>query len=119
MILIKYNNEDTKHGVTFSRVSDNIIRLEGGEENESGFLTFRMDGETQLGDFSDYTTIYKIEDNAVLYSNNGIVYEHFELADINTPDFPEDYIPQPSQLDRIEAQCLYTALCTNTIIEEV
>lgn len=33
------------------------------------------------------------------------------------PEQPSD--PQPTQLDRIEAQALYTALMTDTILEEV
>lgn len=100
MILIKYNNEDTKHGVTFSRVSDNIIRLEGTDPNSSGFLTFRMDGETQLGDFSDYTTIYKVEDNAVLYSNDESVYTEPEVPE-EIPFEPEPAIPMPTLEERV------------------
>ena len=32
---------------------------------------------------------------------------------------PEEPSPQPTQLDRIEAQVLYTALMTDTILEEM
>lgn len=31
----------------------------------------------------------------------------------------KEYIEEPSQLDRIEAQAMYTALMTDTLIEEV
>lgn len=30
----------------------------------------------------------------------------------------QEYVPTPSQMDRIEAQTLYTALMTDTLIEE-
>ena len=33
-----------------------------------------MDGETQLGDFSDFTTVYKVDGDSVSYSNDGSVY---------------------------------------------
>ena len=29
----------------------------------------------------------------------------------------EEYIPEPTQLDRIEAQLVYTAMCTNTLLD--
>lgn len=111
MIKIKFNDRENFEEVTFSRLSDNIVALKGATENNSGFTTYKLSGE-QLGDFSDYTTTYRLLDGEVQYSNDGSVYVE--------PTFSEQPSnPQPTQLDRIEAQVLYTALITDTILEEV
>ena len=82
MIKIKYNNSDIFEEVAFSK-RDNIVSLKGATENNSGFTTYRMSGE-QLGDFSDYTTTYRILNDEVQYSNDGSVWVE-----------PEPYEPTP------------------------
>lgn len=52
------------------------------------------------GEYTDY-----------LYIDGEYIYDPLPIHD--EPD------PQPTQLDRIEAQALYTALITDTLIEEV
>lgn len=42
------------------------------EENTSGFCAYRLSGE-QLGDFSDFTTIYDKGDDYIMFSNDGSV----------------------------------------------
>ena len=42
--------------------------------NPSGFTTWKLDGVTQLGDFSDFTTVYKVDGDSVTYSNDGSIY---------------------------------------------
>ena len=74
MIKIKFNNENIFKEAEFSR-TENTVTLKGvTEENTSGFTTWRMDGKTQLGDFSDFTTVYKVDGDSVSYSNDGSVY---------------------------------------------
>ena len=72
MIKIKYNNQENFEEVTFSKTG-NIVSLKGAAENNSGFKTYRMSGE-QLGDFSNYTTTYRILDDEIQYSNDGSVW---------------------------------------------
>ena len=87
MIKIKFNDKENFEEVEFSR-NENIITLKGiTTENNSGFKTYRMSGE-QLGDFSDYTTTYRILDDEVQYSNDGSVWSE-----------PEPY--EPTVEDRI------------------
>ena len=88
MIKIKYNNQENFEEVTFSK-TDNIVSLKGTIENNSGFTTYRMSGE-QLGDFSDYTTTYRLLDDEVQYSNDGSVWTE-----------PEPY--EPTVEDKINA----------------
>ena len=73
MIKIKYNNKNAFEEVTFSR-SDNLVTMTPTTPNPNGFTTWKMDGKTQLGDFSDFTTIYKVDRESVTYSNDGSVY---------------------------------------------
>ena len=73
MIKIRYNNKDTFDEVTFYR-DDNIVTMYPTTPNTSGFTTWKLNGKTQLGDFSDFTTVYKVEGNSVTYSNDGSIY---------------------------------------------
>ena len=89
MIKIKINASDEIREVTFSRRSEHVIELGGiTDAPTTGFTTWRMDGVTRLGDFSDYTTVYRTLDNAVQLSE---------------PEVPEPGEPQPTQEERIKA----------------
>ena len=73
MIKIKYNNRTTFEEISFYR-NGNLVTMTPTIPNPSGFTTWRMDGKTQLGDFSDFTTVYKVDGDSVTYSNDGSVY---------------------------------------------
>ena len=73
MIKIRYNNKNTFEEVTFYR-DGNIVTMTPTAPNPSGFTTWKLDGNTQLGDFSDFTTIYRVNGDSVTYSNDGSVY---------------------------------------------
>ena len=73
MIKIRYNNKNTFEDVNFTR-NGNLVTMTPTTPNISGFTTWRADGVTQLGDFSDFTTIYKVDGDSVTYSNDGSVY---------------------------------------------
>ena len=72
MIKIKFNNSDIFHEVAFSRTEHTATLKSITEENTSGFCTYRLSGE-QLGDFSDFTTIYDKGDDYIVFSNDGSV----------------------------------------------
>ena len=74
MIKIKYNNSDTFYEVSFSR-TEHTVTLKGiTETNTSGFTTYRLTGQ-QLGDFSDYKTVYRVGSDYIEYSNDNTIYE--------------------------------------------
>lgn len=73
MIKIRYNNNDIFEQVSFSR-NGNLVTISPTTQNVSGFTTYRMSGE-QLGDFSDFTTVYNVDGDSVTYSNDGSVYK--------------------------------------------
>lgn len=70
MIKIKFNNEETMHEISFSRAGNTVTLTGISEANTSGFFTFRMSGE-QLGNFSDFTTVYEKGEDFVTFSNDG------------------------------------------------
>ena len=72
MIRIRYNNKNTFEEVTFYR-NRNLVTMTPTKPNTSGFTTYKLSGE-QLGDFSDFTTVYKVDGESVTYSNDGSVY---------------------------------------------
>ena len=73
MIKIRYNDKNSFEEVTFFR-SNNLVTMSPTTPNPSGFTTWKLDGVTQLGDFSDFTTIYRVDGESVTYSNDGYVY---------------------------------------------
>ena len=73
MISIKYNNRNSFEDVNFTR-NGNLVTMTPTSPNPSGFTTWKMNGVTQLGDFSDFTTVYKVDGDSVTYSNDGSVY---------------------------------------------
>ena len=73
MIKIRYNNTNTFEEVSFSR-SGKLVTITPTIPNISGFITYRMSGE-QLGDFSEFTTVYKLDGDSVTYSNDGSIYK--------------------------------------------
>ena len=73
MIKIRYNNRNTFEDVNFTR-NGNLVTMTPTTPNTSGFTTWKMDGVTQLGDFSDFTTVYRVDGESVTYSNDGSVY---------------------------------------------
>ena len=73
MIKIKYNNRNTFEDVNFTR-NGNLVTMTPTTPNTSGFTTWKLDGKTQLGDFSDFTTVYKVDSDSVTYSNDGSIY---------------------------------------------
>lgn len=73
MIKIKYNNKKSFEEVSFSK-DNNVVTMTPTTPNTNGFTTWGMDGITQLGDFSDFTTVYKVDGDSISYSNDGSVY---------------------------------------------
>ena len=72
MIKIKYNNRNSFEEVSFYR-NGNLVTMTPTTPNTSGFTTYKLSGE-QLGDFSDFTTIYRVDGDSVTYSNDGSIY---------------------------------------------
>lgn len=73
MIRIRYNNRNGFEDVNFTR-NGNLVTMSPTTPHTSGFTTWKLDGKTQLGDFSDFTTIYRVDGESVTYSNDGSVY---------------------------------------------
>ena len=84
-------NDGTKSLASFGLVSENIVSLNGAEQNTSGFKAYREKDDMFLGDYSEFTTVYRVTENEVSYSNDGSIYvepEYPEIEDI--PFAPKD-----------------------------
>ena len=93
MIKIRYNNKNTFEEVNFYR-NGNLVTITQNiptTPNTSGFTTWKLDEITQLGDFSDFTTIYKVDCESVTYSNDGSIY-------VETPKPTEEELRRQSLL---------------------
>ena len=119
MILIQFEGYKTKHEVSYSNVSDHVCELVGDfPHRKTGFITFSSRTGQQLGDRSEFRTVYREWDGGCQYSDDGSVWVEPVVPELLPfePD-PSD-TSEPSQYDRIEAQALYTALMTDTLLEE-
>ncbi len=77
MIKLQFLNHPEMYLVQFSIYSDNIVACRGDfPALDDGFQLFREDGDF-LGDFSDYTTIYRKSENEVLFSNDSSISTHY------------------------------------------
>ena len=73
MIKIKFNEIEKPINVSFS-IQNNIITLTGNvPKNTSGFIAYTLN-DIVLGDYSEYTTIYRVLPDAVQFSNDGSVW---------------------------------------------
>ena len=73
MIKIKFNEIEKPINAFFS-IQNNIITLTGNvPKNTSGFVAYTVN-DIVLGDYSDFTTIYRVLPDAVQFSNDGSVW---------------------------------------------
>ena len=73
MIKIKFNEIEKPINVSFS-MQNNIITLTGNvPKDTSGFIAYTVN-DIVLGDYSEYTTIYRVLPDAVQFSNDGSVW---------------------------------------------
>lgn len=104
MIKIRFNDSINMQDVEFGK-SGHVVTLIGAvEPNASGFTTWRMDGKTQLGDFSGHTTVYRMLDNGVQFSDDGSVWTEPEPAvESDKPTMEERITALEDQLAAYEA----------------
>ena len=80
MIRVMFLNETNYYDVVFTRTNDHVVTLRGNvsllnNPNTSGFYTYKANTDAQLGDFTAYTTVYRVTDDYIQYSNDGSKWE--------------------------------------------
>ena len=112
MLKIVFN--DGKEVVaSFEKPSENIVSIGNTNVNTSGFKAYRESDSLFLGDYLDYTTVYKEDNEKILYSNDGSVYVEPEVPEfdettaediVSEPLTPADEAANMSLAERV-AQC--------------
>lgn len=93
MLKIVFN--DGKEVVaSFEKPSENIVSIGNTNVNTSGFKAYRKSDSLFLGDYSDYTTVYKEDDEKISYSNDGSVYVEPEIPEYDETT-AEDIVSEP------------------------
>lgn len=80
MIRIMFVNKTDYHAVSFTRTSEHVVTLRGdvtllNNPNTTGFYTYKESADVLLGDFTKYTTVYRIAEDFIQYSDDGSVWE--------------------------------------------
>lgn len=73
MAQIQFLDSLQKEEVEVSILNEHVIEIKGAMTNTSGFIAFSSKGK-QIGDFSDYTTLFRLLDDGFQLSNDGSVY---------------------------------------------
>ena len=93
MLKIVFN--DGKEVVaSFEKPSENIVSIGNTNVNTSGFKAYRESDSLFLGDYSDYTTVYKEDNEKISYSNDGSVYVEPEVLEFDKTA-AEDIVSKP------------------------
>ena len=93
MLKIVFN--DGKEVVaSFEKPSENIVSIGNTNVNTSGFKAYRESDSLFLGDYSDYTTVYKEDNEKISYSNDGSVYVEPEVPEYDETT-AEDIVSEP------------------------
>ena len=96
--------------LSFSSQSGNIVELGSLDENTSGFKAYRLSDNMFLGDYSDYSTVYKKNESSIEYSNDGSIWVEPEIPKVETgpietkPMTPAEEAASMSLADRV-SQC--------------
>ncbi len=74
MSYIKIVNLDEKYDGTIAPINENVIEVRNVPKSLDGFYLFNDKNDKLIGDYSEYTTLYKVVDeknNIYQYSNDG------------------------------------------------
>lgn len=100
MLELKYFDSETKHNVTFERISPHVIQIKGELPfNNSGFTLSRA-GKNDPWDYPGYTTLYRTIDGGYQLSDDGSVY--VAPPEPVTPEEPEPYVPTLEEVKEVK-----------------
>lgn len=73
MLKMNYQNEYTQYDIEFTKNSDNVVTLKGSFPVKTDGFYLNREGHADMWDYTEYKTIYKQTEDAVMFSNNGEV----------------------------------------------
>ncbi|EOS35011.1 hypothetical protein C804_01137 [Lachnospiraceae bacterium A4] len=99
MLELKYINLKTSYEVEFFQISENIIEIRGDFPVKTHGFTLSRPGQNDDWDYSDFTTIYRILDDSIQFSNDESIYVEPKPEPELPPDISyEPYEPTLSEL---------------------
>ncbi len=98
MLELKYINLKTSYEVEFFQISENIIELRGNIPVKTHGFTLSRPSQNDNWDYSDFTTIYRILDDSIQFSNDESIYVEPKPEPELPPDISEPCEPTLSEL---------------------
>lgn len=102
MLTMRYEGLKTEYAVIFSRMSNHVIQLLGDFPVKTKGFTLSREGKEDNWDYSEFTTIYRVIDGGVQFSNDGSVY-------IAPEPKPESYVPTLEEVKEYKKQEIMSA----------
>lgn len=102
MLKLQYVGENTTHIVEFCRINKHVVQIRGDlPVKASGFKCSKLTADNGW-DYTAYTTIYRLIDGGVQFSDDGSVYIAPPVPDL-VPE-PEPYIPTLEEVKEAKKQ---------------
>lgn len=99
MLNMKYIRDNTVYPIEFRTISDNVVELKGDFPVLTDGFTLSRPDHNDDWDYSDFTTIYRILDDSVQFSNDESIYVEPKPEPELPPDISyESYEPTLSEL---------------------
>lgn len=74
MLNMTYEGENTVHKIEFDKKSKNIVSVKGTLPAQTNGFMLSRENKKDKWDYRDYTTIYRVLDGEIQFSNDGSVY---------------------------------------------
>ena len=102
MIKIKFADNDTFYSVNFRRLNNHVVYIIGTCPTDlTGFVAYKEDGVTVLGEYRHYTTLYRRVSDGIQLSDDGSTWqEETRTVDIfaDWADTADEQPLRPSEL---------------------
>ena len=104
MLELRFMDSPQRYEVEFASVSDNVVSIKGNiPMDTSGFLLSRI-GQNDAWDYTEFTTINKVVDDVIFFSNDGSVFEQTTNVSViwNDENDKEKYRPSSVSLQLVK-----------------
>ena len=108
MSKIKFLNSQTLIEAEVKIISNHVVEISGTEQNLSGFHVMKND--SIMGNFEDFTTLYRDAENGFQLSDDGSVYVEPEETEPYEPTLEEVQSQKISEISSVCQQTIYNGI---------